>query len=80
VLAQTRSLIVGVVYLAVFGVGSILGMVLMSALIGLPFVLTSGRLSGIHYSLQTVAGALSIMFGVWYAYTTGIVGELWKTL
>ena len=80
VLAQTQSLIVGMVYLGVFGVGSIFGMVLMSGLVGLPFALTSRRLSGIHYSLQTFAGALSVVFGLWYAYATGFVSELWKTL
>lgn len=80
VLTQTQSLMVGLVYLGVFGVGSILGMVLMSGLVGLPFVLTSRRLSVIHYSLQTFAGALSIVFGLWYAYATGFIGELWKTL
>ncbi|MBA3571672.1 MAG: hypothetical protein H0W34_06820 [Pyrinomonadaceae bacterium] len=80
VLAQTQSLIAGLVYLGVFGVGTIFGMVLMSGLVGLPFVLTSRRLSGIHYSLQTFAGAFSIVFGLWYAYATGFVSELWKTL
>jgi ABC-type nickel/cobalt efflux system permease component RcnA len=80
VLAQTRSLVVGLLYLVVFGVGSIVGMVLLSALVGLPFALTSRRLSGIHYGLQTVAGALSMVFGAWYAYTTGIMSEIWKTL
>lgn len=80
VLAQTRSLIAGLLYLVVFGVGSIFGMVLMSGLVGLPFVLTSRRLSGIHYSLQTFAGALSIVFGLWYVYATGFLSELWKTL
>lgn len=80
VLAQTRSLIAGLVYLGVFGLGSILGMIIMSGLVGLPFVLTSRRLSGLHYSLQTLAGVLSIVFGLWYAYTTGLVSELWKTL
>lgn len=80
VLARTESLITGVVYLGVFGAGSIFGMVLMSGLVGLPFVLASRRLSGIYYSLQTVAGALSIVFGLWYAYATGLVSELWKTI
>ena len=80
VLAQTQSFPAGMVYLGVFGVGSIFGMVIMSGLVGLPFVLTSRRLSGLHYSLQTLAGALSIVFGIWYAYSTGLVSELWKTL
>jgi len=80
VLAQNLSLRAGLVYLGVFGVGSILGMIIMSGLVGLPFILTSRRLSGLHYGLQTSAGALSIVFGLWYAYATGLVSELWKTL
>lgn len=80
VLAQTQSSLGGLVYLGVFGVGSLFGMVIMSGLVGLPFILTSQALSGIHYSLQTVAGVLSIVFGLWYAYATGFVGVLWRTL
>ena len=80
VLAQNKTLLVGLSSLGVFGVGSILGMLLMSGLVGLPFVLTSRRLSGLHYGLQTFAGALSIVFGLWYAYATGFISELWKTL
>lgn len=80
VLAQTQSTITGLVYLGIFGVGTIVGMILMSGLVGLPFVLTSRRFSGIHYGLQTLAGALSIAFGVWYGYASGFVSELWKTL
>jgi ABC-type nickel/cobalt efflux system permease component RcnA len=80
VLAQTESLIVGLVYLGIFGLGSIFGMVLMSGLVGLPFLFTSRRLSSIHFSLQTFAGALSVVFGLWYAYATGLISQLWKTL
>lgn len=67
VVAQTGSVPVGLLYLAIFGVGSIGGMLLMSALVGLPFAL-SNRFTGIHYGLQTAAGILSIAFGCWYGY------------
>src|SRR5207249_1408255 len=72
VLTQITSPVLGVLYLAVFGVGSILGMLLMSGLVGLPFVLSSRKLAGVHYQLQMLAGALSVLFGVWYAYQTAI--------
>ncbi len=72
VLTQTKSEALGLLYLGVFGAGSIMGMLLMSVLIGLPFALTSGRLSRVHYGLQTLAGALSIVFGLWYAYETSL--------
>ena len=76
VLTQISSATLGLFYLAVFGIGSIFGMLLMSFLVGLPFVLSARRLGGVHYGLQTVAGVLSIAFGFWYAYETGIASGL----
>ncbi|MDT7687765.1 MAG: hypothetical protein QOE46_524 [Acidobacteriota bacterium] len=76
VLAQINSVVLGLLYLAVFGLGSILGMMLMSGLVGLPFVLGSRRLGGLSYGLQVLVGTLSIAFGLWYAYRTGIANGL----
>lgn len=72
VLTQVQSVSLGLLYLGAFGFGSTAGMVLMSGLIGLPFAFTGKRLTDINYGLQTVAGALSIVFGLWYAYQVGI--------
>jgi ABC-type nickel/cobalt efflux system permease component RcnA len=80
VLTQVESAALGLLYLAVFGIGSIAGMLLMSGLIGLPFALSARRFSGMHYGLQTAAGALSIVFGLWYAYRAGIANGLWQKL
>ena len=80
VLTQIHSSALGLLYLGVFGLGSIIGMLLMSGLVGLPFVLSSRKLSGIHYSLQMIAGALSMTFGIWYAYETGIASGLMKSI
>jgi len=70
VLTQIQSVWLGLFYLALFGVGSTLGMLLMSGMIGLPFALSARRLSRFNYALQTVAGILSVAFGLWYAYET----------
>lgn len=72
VLTQTSSSLVGFVFLAIFGLGSIVGMILMSGLIGLPFALTGRNVNRVHRHLQTAAAGLSIAFGLWYAYQTGI--------
>jgi nickel/cobalt exporter len=80
VLTQISSPFLGLLYLAVFGVGSILGMLLMSGLVGLPFVFSSRKLSGLHYRLQMLAGLLSVAFGIWYAYETGITSGLIRTV
>jgi ABC-type nickel/cobalt efflux system permease component RcnA len=76
VLTQIKSAWLGLLYLAIFGFGSIAGMLIMSGLIGLPFALTSRKLSGFHHQLQTVAAGVSILFGCWYAYQTGFVTGL----
>jgi ABC-type nickel/cobalt efflux system permease component RcnA len=72
VLTQISSPVLGLLYLTVFGVGSILGMLLMSGIVGLPFVLSSRKLGGVHYQLQMFAGVLSVLFGLWYAYQTTV--------
>jgi ABC-type nickel/cobalt efflux system permease component RcnA len=71
VLTQISSSLLGILYVATFGFGSIVGMLLMSGLIGLPFAFTSGKLTHVHQRLQTLAAVLSICFGVWYAFKAG---------
>ncbi|MBX7218947.1 MAG: hypothetical protein K1Y36_03300 [Blastocatellia bacterium] len=73
VLSQITSTILGLTYLLVFGIGSIGGMLLMSGLVGLPFVLAAEKLDRFHLGLRVVAGTLSIAFGLWYAYETGVI-------
>jgi ABC-type nickel/cobalt efflux system permease component RcnA len=71
VLTQIQPVWLALLYLALFGIGSTVGMMLMSGLIGLPFVFSDGRLTKINYGLQSVAGSLSIVFGLWYAFQIG---------
>jgi ABC-type nickel/cobalt efflux system permease component RcnA len=73
VLSQIQSVGLGLLYLFLFGIGSTLGMLLMSGVIGLPFALSARRLGGINHGLQTSAGVISIAFGVWYAYSSGVM-------
>lgn len=80
VLTQIQSVPLGLLYLALFGIGSTLGMLLMSGLIGLPFAFSGRRLTSINYGLQTATGGLSIAFGLWYAYETAIMNGLWRTI
>ncbi len=68
VLTQISSVWLGFLYLAIFGVGSMVGMLLMSGLIGLPFALTSRSLLSLHHRMQMAAAVVSIAFGLWYAY------------
>lgn len=58
----------GIAYLLIFGVGSIGGMLLMSAFISLPFVFTSARFERVNIPVRLLAGLASIFFGMYYAW------------
>jgi ABC-type nickel/cobalt efflux system permease component RcnA len=59
-------------YVAVFGLGSVLGMVLFSMAIALPFRLRARRLEGAWRSLQAALGAASIALGAWVVLRAGL--------
>jgi len=80
VLTQIESIALGLLYLAIFGAGSIIGMLLMSGLIGLPFALTSNRVHRFNFGLQSIAATFSILFGLWYAYQINTEHHLFGTL
>ncbi len=62
-------------YLMIFGVGTIAGMMLITAAIAVP-VSYSSRFQFLHRHLGTVAGALSLSFGLFLVYQIGFVDGL----
>jgi hypothetical protein len=64
VVSTVSSPLVGLLYLAVFGAGSTAGMLILSGLIGLPFVVTAGRSAVFHRLLRVAAGSTSLALGV----------------
>jgi len=68
VLSTIHSVALGVLYIVVFGLGSVGGMLLMSALIGLPFAATARRFSTINGGIRVIAGLFSIVFGLMLAW------------
>jgi ABC-type nickel/cobalt efflux system permease component RcnA len=64
------SRLLGFAYLLIFGLGSVGGMLLMSTLVGLPFVLTAGRFRRIDTHVRVLAGVASVLFGLYYAWQT----------
>lgn len=63
VLSTIQSPLTGVLYILTFGLGSIVGMLAVSALIGLPFLFTVGRFQRLHGGARVLAGLLSIGIG-----------------
>ena len=66
----------GLFFLLLFGAGSILGMLLFSGLISLPFRLTAGLSLRLNLWVQGVAGIISIAFGLFIMWQTGFIGGL----
>ena len=59
----TVSLWRGFAYMALFGIGSIAGMALLSAAIAVPLNRSERRLSGLHKSLQALVVVLNVSLG-----------------
>ena len=62
-------------YLLIFGVGTIAGMMLITAAIAVP-VSYSTRFQFLHRRLGTAAGVLSLGFGLFLVYQIGFVDGL----
>lgn len=76
VLAQIRDPLRGLLYLLLFGVGTIAGMMLITTAIALPFAYSLQRLPQLNLWMRLVAGLLSLGLGLYLAYRIGIVQGL----
>ncbi|MCB1024946.1 MAG: sulfite exporter TauE/SafE family protein [Acidobacteria bacterium] len=59
---------VALIYILIFGAGSIGGMMLMSLLIGLPLHLTAGKFTAVNKSILGIAGLFSFCLGTFIVY------------
>ena len=64
VLAAVPSLGVGLVYILVFGTGSILGMVFLATAMSIPFAMSAERMSRVQQTLRGAAALFSIVLGI----------------
>jgi len=67
-----------VIYLIVFGLGTMLGMVLITTAIGLPYAFAARRTARTHRVIAIGSGLLSFGFGLILAYQIGIVDGLFR--
>ncbi|HEY0407906.1 MAG TPA: hypothetical protein VGC89_19375 [Pyrinomonadaceae bacterium] len=77
-LSTIPSPLIGFVYIVVFGVGSIGGMMLMSALVGLPVYLTAARFNRANLAVRGMAGLFSLSFGLFMLYEIGFSKGLFR--
>jgi hypothetical protein len=64
------------VYLLVFGVGTVAGMMLITAAIAVPFTFSASRFAGLNRSLGMASGLVSLAFGFFIVYQIGFVNGL----
>ena len=76
VLATIHDARWGVVYLAIFGVGTVAGMTLITMAISVPFAYTSRRLAGFNRSLGVASALSSVVFGLFLVYEIAFVDGL----
>lgn len=75
-LQAVPSVAMGLLYILLFGVGSMLGMALLSAAIALPLRASSGALAGLHRGMTAALGAFSCMLGLWVVFRIGVLDRL----
>jgi high-affinity nickel permease len=77
VLSTIREPKWAVLYLLIFGVGTIAGMMLITAAISLPFSFAGYRFAWLNRGLIVGSGLLSLAFGLYVCYQIGLVDGLY---
>jgi len=75
-LAVVSSPLAAFLYIAVFGVGSMMGMAIMSLLLGLPARLTVEHFARTHLALRGLSGLFSVAIGLFIVYQNGVLNRL----
>jgi hypothetical protein len=68
-----------IVYLLVFGLGTIAGMMLITMIIGVPFAYTGKRFAPLNRGLGFASGLISIAFGLFITFQIGFVAGLFTS-
>lgn len=66
----------GLVYVALFGIGSIAGMALLSAVIAVPLQWSAQSITWLHNGLQGAVGVVTITVGSLLLYQSPVIGRL----
>ena len=65
-----------VLYLLVFGIGTVAGMMLITAAIAVPFTFSEDRFARLNRGLGLASGLISLAFGLFIVYQMGFVNGL----
>lgn len=76
VLTTIRVPFWAVAYLLVFGVGTVAGMMLITAAIAVPFAVSEKRFHRLNHGLSVASGVISLIFGLFIVYQMGFANGL----
>jgi high-affinity nickel-transport protein len=79
VLSTIKSPLWSTAYLLVFGFGTMMGMMLMTAAISIPLVYTGKKFFKINRHLTAISGFASMAFGIFLVYHIGFVDGLFTS-
>ena len=79
VLSTIKSPLWSTAYLLVFGFGTMMGMMLMTAAISIPLVYTGKKFFKINRHLAAISGFASMAFGIFLVYHIGFVDGLFTS-
>ncbi len=78
VLSTIHTPLWAIAYLLVFGIGTIIGMMLMTSAMAIPVVYTGKHFSTVNRYLTPISGIVSTAFGLVLLYQIGIVDGLFR--
>lgn len=76
-LSTVNSVWEGILYILIFGVGTIIGMLCFTTILGIPFVIGSNKIR-LNKGFSQITGVISTVFGIYYMYNLGVTEGLFK--
>jgi hypothetical protein len=75
-LGAVESVGQGFFYIALFGIGSVVGMALLGAIVSIPLRYSASGLTWAHNGLKTLIGLFTVSLGAYIVYDVGVLGGL----
>ncbi len=79
VLSTIHSPLWATIYLLIFGAGTMVGMMCMTAAMAVPLAYAGNRFTRVSHYLQVASGLVSVCFGVFLVYQLGFLGGLFTS-
>jgi sulfite exporter TauE/SafE len=76
-MSTVNSVWEAIFFILIFGVGTVIGMLFFTTIIGIPFVYSAKKVN-LNKTLTRITGVISTVFGIYYMYNLGITEGLFK--